>query len=73
MNATLSSEIARLTAGEKLALMEELWDELSANENVIPIPAWHKNALAEDQARYDANPTEGAEWDEVKARITRKP
>ena len=73
MNATLSSEIARLTAEEKLSLMEELWDGLSANEKVLPIPAWHQNALAEDQARYGANPTEGAEWAEVKTRITRKP
>jgi len=73
MNAVLSAEIATLTPEEKLSLIGELWDGLSANENEIPIPAWHKNVLMEDQARYGAKPAEGSSWDEVKARITRKP
>ena len=71
MNAVLTAEIARLTTSEKLSLIEDLWDELSANDDAIPIPEWHKNALAEDQAIYGANPAEGSLWGEVKTRITR--
>ena len=73
MNATISVEIARLTPMEKLSLIGELWDGLAANESDIPIPEWHKNVLAEDQARYGENPAGGSSWEEVKARITNRP
>jgi putative addiction module component (TIGR02574 family) len=72
MNATLATEIRRLTTVEKLQLVEELWDEIAASEDSLPVPDWHRDALAEDQARYQANPTEGSPWPEVKARLLRK-
>ena len=70
MTAALSAEIRRLTPAEKLQLVEELWDDLAASEDHLPIPAWHEQILGEDQALYRANPAEGSSWDEVKARIT---
>ncbi len=69
MNAVLVAEIARLTPAEKLQLVEELWDEIAASEDRLPIPDWHRAVLNEDQARYGANPTEGSPWPEVKARL----
>jgi len=73
MNAALATEIGRLTTAEKLQLVEKLWDEISASEDQLPIPDWHRQVLAEDEARYQANPTEGSSWPEVKARLPRKP
>jgi len=73
MNAVLATEISRLTPAEKLQLVEELWDDIAANEDQLPIPDSHRQILAEDEARYQANPTEGAPWSEVKARLLRKP
>jgi len=72
MNATISAEIAQLSPTERLSLIGELWDGLSAGDGDIPIPEWHKNVLAEDHARYGANPAEGSSWEEVKSRITGK-
>jgi putative addiction module component (TIGR02574 family) len=72
MNATLASEINRLTPVEKLRLVEQLWDTLAANPDQLPLPEWHKQALDEAQAAYDTNPGAGSPWPEVKARITRK-
>jgi len=74
MNASISAEIAQLSPREKLSLIGELWDGLSAGDGGgdIPIPEWHKNVLAEDHARYGTNPAEGSSWEEVKARITGK-
>ncbi len=72
MNAALASEIRRLTPAEKLQLVGELWDDLTANEDRLPIPTWHEELLAEDQARYAANPAEGSSWAEVNARILGK-
>lgn len=72
MNPALAIEIGRLTPAEKLKLVEELWDDLAASEEQLPIPEWHRQALAEDEARYRANPEEGSPWPEVKARLGRK-
>lgn len=72
MNAALASEISRLTPGQKLQLVEELWETLAADPDQLPIPEWHKQALDEAHAAYEANPGAGSPWPEVKARITRK-
>lgn len=42
------------------------------SKDPLPIPEWHRQLLAEDEARYHANPTEGSPWPEVKARLTPK-
>lgn len=73
MNPALATEISRLTPAEKLQLAEELWTEIAANADQLPIPDWHRQVLAEDEEHYQANPTEGAPWPEVKARLLRKP
>ena len=73
MNAALATEIGRLTTAEKLQLVERLWDEIAASEDQLPIPDWHRQVLAEDEARYQANPTEGSPWPDVKGRLFRKP
>lgn len=73
MHAALSVEINRLTTAEKLQLVEELWNQLSATEDGLPLPDWHEKILAEDQADYSRNPQQGSSWPEVKARITGKP
>lgn len=72
MNATLATEISRLSPIDKLQLVEELWDSLAANPDQLPIPEWHKQLLAEAETAYLANPEAGSPWPEVKARITRK-
>ncbi len=69
MNSALATEISRLTPVEKLRLVVELWDDLAAREEGLPIPAWHEQILAEDQALYRASPGEGSSWPEAKARI----
>jgi putative addiction module component (TIGR02574 family) len=71
MNAALAAEIGRLSPLEKFQLAEELWDELATSGEPLPIPVSHEKILAEDQALYRANPTEGSSWADVKARIVR--
>ena len=48
MSATLATEISRLTPVEKLQLVEKIWDDLAANVDRLPLPAWHEKALAEE-------------------------
>lgn len=69
MNDAIAAEINRLPPEEKLRLVTELWDQLSANEGKLPIPEWHQQVLAEDDASYEATPPEGSSWEDVKKRI----
>jgi len=51
----LRDEILRLSANERLQLVEEIWDSLAGEPDSIPVPDWHK---AELDRRLD-NPAPG--------------
>lgn len=70
MNAVLAAEIQRPSPAEKLLLVEERWDSIAKESNAVEAPAWHDQALAEDVARYDADPARGDSRAHVKRRIT---
>ena len=59
----------------KLELVEELWAEITAKSNTVPLPEWHVRELDRSWAEYQANPEEGSTWEEARARILgrRKP
>jgi len=69
MNATLAAEIGRLTPAEKLQLGQDLWDEIAATDDHLPIPDSHRRILEDEDARYRADPNEGSPWPEVLARL----
>ncbi len=62
-------QVQKLSLQEKILLVEELWDEIAAAGEAIPLPAWHKQALDESLAEYAKNPREGSSWNEVRDRI----
>lgn len=58
-----------LTPPEKLQLVEDLWDDLAATPEAIPIHDWQKEELARRKANLQKHPASGSSWDHVKARI----
>jgi putative addiction module component (TIGR02574 family) len=60
----LRDEIMRLPPAERLQLVEEIWDSLTASPEDIPVPDWHREELE----RRLADPSEKATltWDEVR-------
>ena len=68
MNPTMTS-IFDLSPSEKLQLVEDLWDDLAAASEAIPVHDWHKEELARRKANLMQNPASGRMWDEVKRRI----
>lgn len=58
-----------LTPSEKLQLVEDLWDDLAALPETIPVHDWQKEELARRKANLRNNPTSGLSWDEVKRRV----
>ncbi len=55
---------APLTA--KLELVEELWAEILAKSDAIPLPDWHVREIDQGLAEYEANPQEGRPWPEIR-------
>lgn len=65
-------ELRKLSNSEKLLLINELWDFLSSQEDVLPVPESHKKILDERLRDHEANPEPGSTWEEVKSRILKK-
>jgi putative addiction module component (TIGR02574 family) len=45
-------EIAKLSAPEKILLVEDLWDSISSDESIVPIPQSHIDELDRRLKRY---------------------
>ena len=58
-----------LSPAEKLQLVEDLWDDLAATPESIPVHDWQKEELARRKANLLKNPASGLTWEEVKRRI----
>jgi putative addiction module component (TIGR02574 family) len=58
-----------LSPTEKLQLVEDLWDDLAATPEKVPIHDWQKQELARRKANLMNNPASGLSWEEVKRRV----
>ena len=58
-----------LSPSEKLQLVEDLWDELGATPEAIPVHPGQKNEFARRKANLLKNPASGLTWEEVKRRM----
>jgi putative addiction module component (TIGR02574 family) len=58
-----------LSPSEKLQLVEDLWDDLAASPETVPVHDWQKEELARRKANLLNNPASGLSWDEVKQRV----
>lgn len=55
-NTSLETIIAALSPGDKLAALDLLWRDLSANPAAFPSPEWHANVLHARLAAPSASP-----------------
>ena len=58
-----------LSPAEKLQLVEDLWDDLAATPDSLPIHDWQQEELDRRRANLLANPASGTSWDEVKRKV----
>jgi len=58
-----------LSTAEKLQLVEDLWDELAATPDAVPVHQWQKDELARRKANLSKNPGSGLSWEEVRNRV----
>ena len=64
-----SISIFDLSPSEKLQLVEDLWDDLAATPEAVPVHDWQKEELARRKANLMKNPAAGLTWEEVKQRV----
>ncbi|MFY9822315.1 MAG: addiction module protein [Thermoanaerobaculia bacterium] len=68
MSPTTAS-VFDLSPAEKLQLVEDLWDDLAATSEAVPVYDWQKKELARRKANLLQNPSSGLSWEEVKRRV----
>lgn len=57
--------IDRLSVGERLELIEQIWDTLPEQVDPEDVPPWHLAELARRRAQAHAQPNVGKPWREV--------
>ena len=67
MQATLPLD--RMTREEKLAVMEELWADLSRDEAQVESPAWHGDVLRERAEAVKSGKETFMDWDAAKKQL----
>jgi len=67
--AEAQTSVFDLTPAEKLQLVEDLWDDLAASPDEIPVHEWQKDELDRRSANLQQNPASGLSWEDVKRGI----
>jgi putative addiction module component (TIGR02574 family) len=61
--------IFELSPAEKLQLVQDLWDDLAASPEDVPISDSQIAELQRRKANLQKNPASGLSWEETKRRI----
>ena len=70
MNIDFLAEALKLSPGDRLQLIEALWDTLSDED--IPVTPEERALLDERLADLEQNPDAQSPWSEVKARLKQR-
>lgn len=66
------NSVFNLSPAEKLQLVQDLWDDLAATPDDVPIHDWQKQEVARRKANLMKNPVSGLDWSDVKRNIRRR-
>ncbi len=62
-------EISNLSTPEKILLVEDLWDNISADDASIPVPESHKAELDKRYKRFQSAPGTLLSLNDLRARV----
>ncbi|MFL5331578.1 MAG: addiction module protein [Gemmataceae bacterium] len=60
--------VFELSPAEKLQLVQDLWDDLAADPQNVPIHPWQIEEMQRRKENLLRNPATGLTWDEIKKR-----
>ncbi len=69
MRADDIPEIARLTASEKILLLEDLWDSIASEQSNVPVPPSHREELERRLTEYEKDPGRLLTLEDLRGRI----
>ena len=61
----ITSEINRLSATQKLIIVQDIWDSIAQESNRLSMPEWQKKELSKRYARYKNGKTNLHDWQAV--------
>ncbi len=64
--------IKQMSWAEKLQAMEELWESLSRDEDLLESPPWHADVLEETRQNYVAGREEPIDWEAAKQELRKR-
>ncbi len=68
MNTQLS-EILQLSVAERIQLVEDIWDSIATVPEAISLTEEQKAELERRLEAYQANPSEGISWNDLKEKL----
>ncbi|MCC6590603.1 MAG: addiction module protein [Bryobacterales bacterium] len=63
------SSVFDLSDAEKLQLVQDLWDDLAASPQSVPVHQWQIDELERRKANLERAPESAVSWEDVKRRI----
>ncbi|QTA91789.1 addiction module protein [Desulfonema magnum] len=63
------SELKKFSTAEKIFILEELWDSISAEQESFGLTGEQMDELDRRVADYYSSPDDGCSWEDVKNRI----
>lgn len=71
MNTIAKLDVRTFTVSERLERLQALWGSLIESSDGLTVSDAQRAVLDQRLAAYEKNPTEGASWNDVRARIQR--
>ena len=65
-------DLKQMSRPEKVRLMEEIWQDLSADEQEVESPSWHGEIIAERIAKVEEGKATFLTLEELQARLATK-
>ncbi len=65
------TEIKKLPVGERIEVMEQIWDSLRDEDQEISSPAWHGEVLEERRKKIEEGKATFITLDQLKSRFRR--
>jgi putative addiction module component (TIGR02574 family) len=70
--STVLKHALSLSVGDRLELLEEIWDSLVATPAAIPVTDAQRKELARRRRTHARNPSAAKSWGEVRAKLERR-
>jgi putative addiction module component (TIGR02574 family) len=69
MNTINLEPVFKLPVEERIRIVEAIWDSVASDAHELELQPWQAEELDRRVAEFEANPTGGISWAEVKRRV----